>query len=124
MKKFIVGALAALALIGTAPVAQAQGFGCERVNWGFLGLTQKRDICDGPRRPDGSWERTRMIFTPAYTKRPTSYCSGGPYYSSCSYDPGGFVPETTQELVSYIVFDYNIPPGEPGWLPPGSMAIH
>ena len=121
MKPVIVG-LAALALIGmTPPVAQAipSGTGCERVNWGFLGLTQKRDICDGPRQSDGSWLRTRYIFVPAGYVSASSSCS----YYSCTYHPGYYHEESTVAFEQYVVFDDNVPPGEPPWLPTGSMVI-
>ena len=94
MKRLVIGGLAAFALIGT-PVALdtatahadpfgVPGMGCETVRWGFLGLTQKRTICDTPRYADGHWDRTRIIWTPAHYVAASSYC--GDY--SCSYSEG------------------------------------
>lgn len=121
MKRWIAATLAAAALSAMTPaVATADPIGgCERVAWGFLGLTQKRTICDGPRRPDGSWERHRRIWTPAGYVSGSSYCG----YYSCSFSQGYYRDESTQELLTYIVFDDNVPPGEPGWLPPGTANI-
>jgi hypothetical protein len=122
MKRLIISGLAALALLGVVPVIPAQampdGMGCERIRWGFLGY-QRRDICDGPRRPDGSWERTRMIFTPAGYVSAYSSCG----YYSCSYHPGYYREETVQGFERYIVFPSNVLPDEPGWLPTGSVVI-
>jgi hypothetical protein len=123
MKRLIISGLAALALIGIpvsgAPGAQADsGYGCESIRWGFLG-SQWRTICDGPRRPDGSWERDRRIWTPAgYVPRST-YC--GTY--SCSSSGGYYREESTTGYERYVVFDSNVLPDEPGWLPPGTVVI-
>ncbi|ACI12491.1 gp75 [Mycobacterium phage Konstantine] len=128
MKKIIataaVGAAVAGALI-TAPTASADYvMGCERIRWGFLG-SGYRTICDGPRQPDGSWERTRREWTPDHWAG--GYCSGSAYYVSCT--PRYFVPESTQRLETYIVTDATIPQGgiglapEPGWIPPGTVRI-
>jgi hypothetical protein len=114
---------AALAFTGTAFAAQADadadpGIGCETIRWGFLG-SQRRTICDGPRRPDGSWTRGRVVWTPAgYVPRST-YC--GTY--SCSSSGGYYREETLQAKETYVVFDSNVLPDEPGWLPPGTDVI-
>jgi hypothetical protein len=117
---FILAA-AVLAAMVFAPKGHADDYdpGCDQVGWGFLGLTQKRLICDGPRRPDGSWERYREIYTPAGYVSASSYC--GTY--SCSYSPGYYRERSTQELTHYTVFDSNVLDGEPGWLPPGSLNL-
>ena len=121
MKKLIIAALAALAVAGLtpAPVVQADsGYGCESIRWGFLG-TQYRTICDGPRRPDGSWQRERRIWVPAgYVPRST-YC--GTY--SCSSSGGYYRQESTTGYERYVVFDVNVLPDEPGWLPAGTVVI-
>ena len=113
-------AAAVLGLSGaTAPVAQAApDLGCESIRWGFLG-SQWRTICDGPRNPDGSWLRARRVWTPAGWVRGSSYC--GTY--SCSYSAGYYREESTTAFESYIVFDSNVLPDEPGWLPPGTFTI-
>ena len=121
MKKLIVGALAAISIaLGVAPPASAYGYdaGCETIRWGFLG-SQWRTVCDGPRRPDGSWERERRIWTPAgYVPRST-YC--GTY--SCSSSGGYYREESTMGYERYVVFDVNVLPDEPGWLPEGTLVI-
>jgi len=92
--------------------------GCESIHWGLFG-SQRRLICDGPIRPDGSWERARAVITPAHYV-PFS-CYSGIYYSNCS---GGYnVDLTIQSRETYIVFPYNVLPDEPGWLPPGPNQI-
>lgn len=85
----------------------------------LLNWIQKRTICDGPRRPDGSWERTRAIWTPAHTTN--GYCSGSYSYVSCS--PARSYDESVQEFERYVVFDWNVLPDEPAWLPPGSVVV-
>jgi hypothetical protein len=120
MKRLITAGLAALAVAGLAPVAPANAaydYGCERVDWGFL-FSGYRTICDGPMRPDGSWERTRREWTPAGYMPVSCY---GRYYISCS--GGYYYDESTQRLDTYIVFDHNVLPNEPGWLPPGTVRI-
>ena len=42
---------------------------------------------------------------------------------SCSSSGGYYREESTQRLETYIVFDYNVLPNEPGWLPPGTVRI-
>lgn len=105
--------------VGFAAKANANpGIGCETVRWGFLG-SQRRTICDKPRNPDGSWERLRIIWTPAgYVPRRTS-C--GSY--TCSSTGGYHQEQTIQGRETYIVFDYNVLPDEPGWLPTGMDVI-
>ena len=107
--------------MGFAPMAQAApdpGIGCETVRWGFLG-SQRRTICDGPTRPDGSWSRARVIWTPAHQVPVTCYSNR--YYGSCS---GGYYVDTTiQAQEEYVVFPDNVLPDEPGWLPAGTNVI-
>lgn len=119
------GAILAGTGIGYAAHAQADSYvpGCERVDWGFL-ASGYRTICDGPKRPDGSWDRTRREWTPAHWAG--GYCNFGRYYSSCT--PRYFVEESTQRLETYPVSDApgaeNQPlPNEPGWLSSGTVAI-
>lgn len=109
------GAVLAGTGIGWAGQAQADyNAGRERVDWGFL-ASGYRTICDGPRRPDGSWERTRRLWTPAHWV--SGYCSR--YSCSAGYPAA----ESTQRLETYIVFDSNVLPNEPGWLPAGTVVI-
>ena len=121
MKKLIVGALAAISIaLGVAPPASAYGYDAVRgpSAGGFLG-SQWRTVFDGPRRPDGSWERERRIWTPAgYVPRST-YC--GTY--SCSSSGGYYREESATGYERYLVFDVNVLPDEPGWLPEGTLVI-
>jgi hypothetical protein len=116
-----VGAAAAFTGIAWSTDAHADAdpsIGCETIRWGFLG-SQRRTICDGPRRADGSWTRARVVWTPAgYVPRST-YC--GTY--SCSSSGGYYREETLQAKETYVVFDSNVLPDEPGWLPPGTDVI-
>jgi hypothetical protein len=104
-----------------APTANAEEYdiGCDFIRWGFLG-GQVRMICDGPRRPDGSWQRGRMIFVPAHVNPARSTCSSGSYSSTCTYREKEYVDQREIEKVFYDVTDDTVPPGEPGWLPEGA----
>lgn len=122
----VLGAMAAGAVLVGAGIAYADhanaspAIGCETVAWpNLLNWGQKRTVCDGPRRPDGSWERARELWTPAHFV--PFRCSSSRYSISCS---GGYhVGQTTQAFERYMVFDHNVPPGEPGWLPAGTVVI-
>lgn len=104
--------------LGMIYIARAQaippGMGCETVDWGFLGY-QNRTICDGPRRADGSWSRVRVIWTPAGYVR--GYCGTYSCYS------GYYRDESIQGREEYVVFDSNVLPDEPPWLPLGTNTI-
>jgi hypothetical protein len=120
----IVAAAASVIAFGATAVGYAahaeaaQGIGCETIHWGFLG-GQRRTICDTPKRPDGSWTRAREIWVPAgYIPRST-YC--GTY--SCSSSGGYYRERGTVAYEEYVVFDSNVLPDEPGWLPTGSVVI-
>jgi hypothetical protein len=123
MKKIIVGGVAAAAAaIGIAafPVATAHADAvppnCQVVPWGFLGLTQKRAICDGPIQPDGSWMRHRIQYVPAHYVHPSSSCSGDSYSTYCTYYEGGWVDDNIKDDETYPVTPDTIVPGEPGHL--------
>jgi hypothetical protein len=121
LKKLVMAATAAATLAGglAAPAnANPAGMGCESTHWGFLGF-QLRTICDGPRQPDGSWMRYRVVWVPAHYVAASSYC--GTY--SCSYSAGGYVDDTIYAKENYVVFDSNVLPDEPGWLPPGTDIL-
>ncbi|QDH48783.1 hypothetical protein SEA_WISHMAKER_41 [Mycobacterium phage Wishmaker] len=118
-----VVATATFALSGaTAPVARADGgtpdVGCETIHWGFFG-SQWRTICDGPKRADGSWLRARRVWTPAGYVRGSTYCSR----YSCSSSAGYYREESTQRFEEYVVFDHNVLPDEPAWMPPGTYRV-
>ena len=126
----VLAAAPAMIALGAAPASHAAtdpGMGCETIHWGFLG-SDRRQICDGPKQSDGSWQRTRTIFTPAYIK--PFKCSHDSFLDntvfannnfSCS---GGYqVPQTTETQESYVVTPGTVLPDEPGWLPPGTNNI-
>ncbi len=101
-----------------APQAQATPItpNCQVAPWGFLGLTQKRAICDGPIQPDGSWVRHRIQYIPAHYVHPSSSCSGDRYSTYCTYYVGGYVDDDTKDDETYPVTPDTIVPGEPGHL--------
>jgi hypothetical protein len=126
VKRLVISGLAVLAIATGAatPVAHADpfgvpGMGCETVRWGFLGLTQKRSICDSPRYADGHWDRTRIIWSPAHYVAASSYC--GTY--SCTYSEGYNVDTQIYGKETYPVNDDDVLPDEPGWLPTGTANI-
>jgi len=122
MKRIIItallGAAMALGSLTSTPTAAADDVGCETIHWGFLG-SQLRTICDWPRRADGSWDRVRRVWVPAGYVPLSTYC--GTY--SCSTSGGYYREESTVAFEKYVVFDANVLPDEPGWLPPGTMVL-
>lgn len=129
--KYVAGMALVVAMVvalGQIGIARSQatpaqdGTGCETVGWGlnfFGNWTQRRTICDGPRRADGSWDRARVVWTPAgYVPRST-YCGS----FSCTSSGGYYRDESVQEATKYVVFDSNVLPNEPGWLPLGTNNI-
>lgn len=117
-----VGAALATGLL-TAPAANADYVrGCERIDWGFAN-SGYRTICDGPKAPDGSWERERREWTPAHWYTP--YCS----YRALWCSGPIYVEESTQSWTTYRVTDDTVPQGgfllapEPAWMPPGTNRI-
>ncbi|QNJ59269.1 membrane protein [Mycobacterium phage MrMiyagi] len=117
---FVITMSIVFSLFAISQMARASAdynMGCERVRWGFL-WSGYRTICDGPKRPDGSWDRTRREWTPAgYV--PVS-CYG---YSFISCSGGYYRQESTQRLETYPVTDATVLPNEPAWLPPGTARI-
>jgi hypothetical protein len=113
-----LGAVVTLAT-GFAPHSKADPYvpaNCNQKPWGFLG-SKTRLICDGPIRPDGSWMRIRIIGIPAHYANPSSSCSGGEYYSNCTYYPGGYVPEQDSDNETYPVRQDTVLADEPGHMP-------
>jgi hypothetical protein len=83
----VLAAAPALIALGVPAASHADtnpGMGCETIHWGFLG-SDRRQICDGPKQADGTWQRTRTIFTPAYVK-PFS-CTSSPDWSLGHFSP-------------------------------------
>lgn len=114
----LVAILVGLGQIGIARSKADYNPGCENVGWGlniFGSWTQRRIICDGVRRSDGSWNRVRMVYTPAGYVR--GYCGTYSCYS------GYYRDETIQAKETYVVTDFNVLPDEPAWLPPGTDTI-
>lgn len=121
MKKIIAAASALFVLAGlTAAPANADAVsGCEVIRGFWLFKGTARNICDGVRRPDGSWLRVREFFSPAYYRNASSSCSGGRYYSNCTFYPAGWVDRASNGVESYVVFDFNVLPDEPPHLENG-----
>lgn len=118
----VAGATAAGAL-QAAPTASADVLsGCETIRGVWLFKGTARSICDGERRPDGSWLRAREFWTPAYYRNARSSCYGGTYYSSCDFTPGGWVDRSSSGIETYVVFDSNVLPDEPPHLVNGFRA--
>lgn len=109
-----LGTLTGLGII-YATEAKALPPNCEEIPWGLF-QNQRRQICDTPVRPDGSWTRFRLIAVPAHYRNPTSSCYGSYGYSSCTIYPGGNVAQQNIEDTSYVVFPDNVLPNEPGHL--------
>jgi hypothetical protein len=116
--------------VGHADATISTATGCETVHWGFLG-GDRRQICDGPQQPDGTWQRTRTIYTPASFQ--PFRCTSQYLTSSYGSDPGdaksvtctgGYpVPQTARAQESYVVAPTTVLPDEPGWLAPGTNNI-
>ena len=114
------GAILAGSLLGTGVAKAEPVSGCQDEFWFVLFQSNRRTICDGAIRPDGSWLRNREFYTPAHQVPLRMYCSGGRYYSSCSTTGGYFQPRTSQGIEDYIVFPDNVLPDEPGHLVGGA----
>ena len=116
----VLAAAPALIALGAPAASHAEtqpGMGCETIHWGFLG-SDRRKICDGPMQKDGSWQRTRTVFSPAYFK---PFRCDSAVFLTCS---GGYpVPTSIQSQESYPVTPDTVLPDEPGWLPPGTDNI-
>lgn len=114
MKKTLIAAAALGVAVAFAPPAQADDLSrCETTRGFWLFKGTARTICDGVRRPDGSWLRAREFWTPAHWVNGSSSCYSGRYYSNCSYSPGYWQERTSSGVETYVVFDYNVLPDEP-----------
>lgn len=109
--KTVWAAVAAAALtigLAGAPPAHANVKGCIDQYWLYNLRGSTRIICDGPIRPDGSWERARAFIAPSFIR---TSCYG--YYSvTCDTR---MVPELDVRDY-YVVTPDTIPAGEPGWI--------
>ncbi|AJD82297.1 hypothetical protein PBI_KESHU_77 [Mycobacterium phage Keshu] len=112
------GAVAAAAVLH-APQAHADEYepGCKVDLWGFL-ASSRRAICDGPIRPDGSWERAREFFVPAHRVPLRTTCSGT-YSVTCTTSGGYFQERTSDGVETYVVTPDTVLPDEPGHLDEG-----
>lgn len=126
-RKILAGTASALVLFGTgigwATEAHADAVsGCQDEFKLILFQSTRRIICDGVLRPDGSWLRAREFYTPEHWVNGRSYCSGGAYYSSCSFSPGYRQERTSRGVETYVVFPDNVLADEPGHLVNGQGA--
>ncbi|OQZ89348.1 hypothetical protein BST11_17970 [Mycobacterium alsense] len=118
---FIAASATSLLSVGVTPAiihaatANAEPPNCQISPWGFLG-SQRREICDGPIQPDGSWMRHRVIGIPAHYENPSSSCFGGDGYSNCTFYPGGWVSDQIADDETYPVNPGTVLPDEPGHL--------
>lgn len=127
-----VGVLAALAVVlGTgagffAAPARADllppGTHCQTTSGLWIGKGVKRDLCDTPRRADGSWTRYREFYTPAHTVNGYSSCYGSYAYRSCTYYPPRYVPFASNGVEQYEVSDAPGAENAPLWDEPGWIA--
>ena len=88
---------------------------CVQQPWlygGLFGRWTTRTICDGPIRPDGSWERAREFYSPEHYV-PMS-CSWGTYSGSCS---GGYWLNEYDNIDRYQVTADSVLPDEPAHIP-------
>lgn len=117
----ITAALAAIAMLAAMLLASPNshadpGSRCDTVRWGFLG-SQRRTVCDTPKRANGEWMRERIVWTPAHYVPVT--CSGR-YYITCY---GGYaVGQSVQSNETYPVNDGNVLSDEPGHLAGAGVA--
>lgn len=96
--------------------------GCENLAWpNLLNWGQQRAICDGPIRADGSWERRRILWTPAHRVPLRTSCYGSSYIS-CTTTGGYWVDLTVAEDMSYPVTPDTVLPNEPGHLDGGAAT--
>ncbi|MEU0498799.1 hypothetical protein [Mycobacterium sp. NPDC006124] len=124
----VLSAAAALVALGAPAVGHADPgptagptMGCEVIHWGFLG-NDRRKVCDGPKQSDGTWQRTRTVFTPE-RDTPVS-CSSNPYHpENGTFCYGGYRPETIQTQETYPVTPATVLPDEPGWLTPYTYNV-
>ena len=122
----VLAAASALIALGAPAVGHADpgltpgpAMGCETIHWGAFGM-DRRKVCDGPQQPDGSWQRTRTIWTPASSFATScsehNYTLGEPNTPvSCGRT---YYPESISNQESYPVTPATVLPDEPGWLPP------
>ena len=124
----VLAATAALIALGAPAVSHADpgltpgpAMGCETVHWGAFGM-ERRKVCDGPQQPDGTWQRTRTIWTPAFHSSSSCldhYETDSGLSENTIYSCNGYwTPESVDNQETYPVAPNTVLPDEPGWLPP------
>ena len=108
-----LGAVLAAAILYAGPNARADGPGCVSQFWMYGLRASTRRLCDGPRLPDGSWNRSREFYAPA-TYVPMT-CNWNSYGGYCT---GGYTLPELSILTIYPVTDQTVLPDEPGWIAP------
>jgi len=88
---------------------------CKTDAWGFLG-GQRRELCDGPLHPDGSWIRQRIIYVPAHQVNRSCSTFGNAYSAFTNCSGGYFQPLTVVTQDVYPVTPATVLPDEPGHL--------
>ena len=111
--KIVLASTVAAASIVTSAPAHALPSNCVSQPWGFLG-SKIRQICDEPLEANGSWSRHRVIGVPAHYQNASSSCSGGAYYSNCTFYDAGWVEEYDTDNEWYVVSVDTVLPDEPG----------
>ncbi|ANU79774.1 hypothetical protein BI023_gp36 [Mycobacterium phage Sneeze] len=106
--------LVAMFLLWLAAPAKADPPGCLTQFWLIPFKSNTRTICDGPIQPDGSWQRAREFWSPAYTAPARTSCSGGYRYSNCTHYPEQFVPRKSLGVDVYPVRPETVLHDEPG----------
>jgi hypothetical protein len=94
--------------------APAPAANCKTDVWGPLGLW-RRTLCDSPIAHDGSWSRTRTIWSPAHYTSGTCY-GGSDDWRSAICDSGRFVEQREISNDTYPVRPETVLPDEPGHL--------
>jgi len=121
MRTVTVAAIAATLLAGgVTPVATADiPANCVQQFW-MVGLrAAKRTICDGPMAPDGSWQRGRGFYAPAFVADGYSVCYSRSY---CTFSPPRTVPVLdTREY--YTVTPATVLSDEPGYVGVAPVAV-
>ncbi|MCV7423529.1 hypothetical protein H7K45_23515 [Mycobacterium yunnanensis] len=121
------GASALIALgvpaVGHADPGPTAGptMGCEVIHWGAFG-NDRRKVCDGPQQSDGTWQRTRTVFTPE-RDTPVNCWTNPSHPENGPICLGGYRPETVQTQETYPVAPSTVLPDEPGWLPPYTYNV-
>lgn len=110
----VVAAVCVGGILATGTTSEAHARpGCVSQYWLYEGRGTTRTLCDGPRLPDGSWNRSREFYSPA-TALPT-ICTWTPYGGGCS---GGYTLPEVSILTIYPVTDATVLPDEPEWIAP------